>query len=65
MRKKISPLGRVLRLQNDERGSQLVELAIALPVMIVLLGSVAEFGRFFYMYTTLTNAVRGGAPYPK
>ena len=44
-----------------EEGMQIVELAIALPVMLMLLGSVAEFGRFFYTYTTLTNAVRGGA----
>ena len=44
-----------------ENGTQLVELAIVTPVMLILLGGLAEFGRFFYTYTTLTNAVRGGA----
>lgn len=44
-----------------ERGTQLVELAITLPIMLVLLGAATEFGRFFYSYTTLTNAVRAGA----
>lgn len=51
----------IRRFVSDERGTQLLELAIALPVMLMLLGSVAEFGRFFYTYTTLTNAVRAGA----
>ena len=61
MRRKVSTLGRIRRFGNEERGTQLVELAIALPLMLVLFGGVAEFGRFFYTYTTLTNAVRGGA----
>jgi hypothetical protein len=49
------------RFARRERGSQLVELAITLPVILVLMGATAEFGRFFYTYTTLTNAVRSGA----
>jgi hypothetical protein len=32
-----------------------------MPVMLLLLGAAVEFGRFFYTYTTLTNAVRAGA----
>jgi hypothetical protein len=51
----------IRRFLRDDQGSQILELAIALPVMLMLLGSVAEFGRFFYTYTTLTNAVRAGA----
>ena len=52
---------RFFRFFRRQDGTQIVELAIALPVMLMLLGSVAEFGRFFYTYTTLTNAVRAGA----
>lgn len=52
---------RLFRFLRRQDGTQLLELAIALPVMLMLLGSVAEFGRFFYTYTTLTNAVRAGA----
>jgi hypothetical protein len=39
----------------------MVEFAIALPVMLMMLAGLAEFGRFFYTYTTLTSAVRAGA----
>ena len=51
----------VRRFLRREHGTQLVELAIALPLMLVLLGGIAEFGRLFYTYSTLTNAVRAGA----
>ena len=61
MRRKIKALERVRRFIKEDRGTQILELAIALPVMLMLLGAVSEFGRFFYTYTTLTNAVRGGA----
>ena len=53
-----SLLGRFARC---ERGTQLVELAIVLPVMLALFGATAEFGRFFYTYTTLSKATRSGA----
>jgi Flp pilus assembly protein TadG len=50
-------------LARDERGTQLVELAIVLPVLILMLGAAAEFGRFFYTYQTLAKATRAGARY--
>jgi Flp pilus assembly protein TadG len=52
---------RLRRFARRERGSQLVEIAITLPIIVMLLGAGAEFGRFFYTYTTLTNAARQGA----
>ena len=61
MRKPIKKFKWVRRFLGDEKGTQILELAIAMPVMLLLLASVAEFGRFFYQYTTLTNAVRAGA----
>jgi hypothetical protein len=51
----------VLRFLRREHGTQLVELALALPMMLMLLGGIAEFGRLFYTYSTLTNGVRAGA----
>ena len=48
---------------RDERGTQFVELAIVLPIMILLFAAVAEFGRYFYEYTTLAKATRVGARY--
>ena len=61
MRKRPIKFPRLCRFLRREEGIQIVELAIALPVMLMLMGSVAEFARFFYTYTTLTNAVRAGA----
>jgi hypothetical protein len=52
---------RVTRFCKQERGTQLVELAIVMPLFIVLMASAAEFGRFFYTYSALNNAVRAGA----
>ena len=48
---------------RDERGTQLVELALVVPVLLLLLGATAEFGRFMYTYSTLAKATRAGARY--
>jgi Flp pilus assembly protein TadG len=55
---------RILRaMARDERGTQLVELAIVVPLLLMLVGAVAEFGRFFHTYSTLSKATRAGARY--
>lgn len=46
---------------DDRRGSQFVEFAIVVPVMVLMLAAGTEFARFFYYYSTLDNAVRAGA----
>jgi len=51
------------RFIRDEQGLQLVEAAIVIPIFVLLFAATAEFGRFFYEYTTLAKAVRGGARY--
>ena len=51
------------RLRRDESGIQLVEAAIVVPIFLVLFAATAEFGRYFYEYTTLAKAARGGARY--
>jgi len=45
-------------VRRDERGVQLVELAIVIPIIVLLLAAVAEFGRYFYEYTTLAKGAR-------
>lgn len=52
---------KAIQFMRGERGTQLVELAIVLPIMLMLMGAIAEFGRFFHTYSTLTSAVRAGA----
>jgi Flp pilus assembly protein TadG len=52
---------KIRSFKRDERGLQLVELAIVLPVLIVLFAGVAEFGRYFQTYTTLAKGSRVAA----
>ncbi len=44
-------------------GTALVELAIALPVLVVLVIGTADFARVFYYTIELENAARAGAQY--
>lgn len=46
------------RWWRDERGVQLLETAIVLPIFLILLAVAAEFGRYFYVYSTLSRATR-------
>ena len=48
---------------HRQRGIAIVEMVIALPVILLLMLLVAEFGRVFYQYSTLNKAVRDGARY--
>lgn len=41
----------------------MVELALALPVLILLLLVAADFGRLFYVWIAVNNAARAGAQY--
>jgi hypothetical protein len=38
-------------------------MAIVIPILIMLFAAVAEFGRYFYEYTTLAKGARVGARY--
>ena len=51
------------RFRRDERGTQLVEAAIVVPIFLILFAATAEFGRYFYEYTTLAKAAQAGARY--
>ena len=57
---------RLLRLQSftrDESGLQLVEVTIVIPIFLILFAATAEFGLYFYEYTTLAKAARVGSRY--
>ena len=45
---------------HPHRGTTLVEFALILPVFVLILGSILEFGWFFYEHTMLVQAVRAG-----
>ena len=52
---------RPARFARDERGTQLVELAISLPILLMLFAATAEFGRYMHTYVTLAKATRSAA----
>ncbi|HSB29761.1 MAG TPA: TadE family protein [Pyrinomonadaceae bacterium] len=54
---------RLTKLVRNDAGVQLLELAIVLPIFVILFGATAEFGRYFYEYTTLAKGARAGARY--
>ena len=56
-------LRRLRLFRTCEAGTQLAELAVVLPMLLVLFGATAEFGRFFYTYNTLAKSTRAGARY--
>ena len=51
------------RTLASDAGSALVELAVALPLLVLMMVCVVDFGRVFYMGIALTNAARAGAQY--
>jgi Flp pilus assembly protein TadG len=50
-----------LKRRRNERGQTFVEFALALPILIVLLFGIIQFGIAFHSYITLTDATRAGA----
>jgi Flp pilus assembly protein TadG len=51
------------RFWKSTRGTALAEAAIVLPVLVLMLGAAAEFGRFMYYYNTLDKATVVSARY--
>jgi Flp pilus assembly protein TadG len=47
--------------RKKERGQATVELALVLPVLLLILFGIMEFGRVFSAYLVITNAAREGA----
>lgn len=46
---------------SRERGAAAVEMAIVLPLLVLVLGGIIDFGRYFFSQVVLTNAAREGA----
>lgn len=49
--------------KSGERGSTLVEFAIALTIFLTAMFAVMEFGRALWVHNALTDAARRGARY--
>jgi Flp pilus assembly protein TadG len=48
-------------IKTNEQGQTMVEMAIVLPVLLVILIGIVQFGIAFNNYLTLTDAARAGA----
>ena len=48
---------------RQERGANLVEMALVLPLLALFLVAILDFGRAFNNYIIVTNAAREGARY--
>ena len=46
---------------RSQRGQAVLELAIQIPLLMVILAGGVQFARVFYTYHTLEKALRGGA----
>lgn len=52
-----------LRTLGPQSGQSLIELAFALPVLLLLAVGVIEMGRYAYIAVLVGNAARAGAGY--
>lgn len=46
---------------TSERGAELIEFAIVVPLLILMLAAIFDFGMMFRTYEAVTNAAREGA----
>ena len=49
------------RQTRRERAAAAVEMAIVLPLLLLIVGGIIDFGRFFYTQNIVVNAAREGA----
>lgn len=63
MGKRVRVKSVVRRFAGREDGTQMIEFAIVLPIMLLLFAGATEIGRMFHTYTTLAKATRAGARY--
>ena len=50
-----------LDIKKNEKGASAVEFALILPILVLLIFGIVEFGLAFNNYITITHAAREGA----
>lgn len=50
-----------MKLFKNEKGQSLVEFALVIPLLLLIVMAIIEFGLMFNAYITITNASREGA----
>jgi Flp pilus assembly protein TadG len=61
LRKRLLGKGGVRAAGSRQRGIALMEFAVTLPLFLVLLLGMMEYGYYFYVAVSATNAAREGA----
>lgn len=46
---------------RSERGAELIEFAVVMPILLLLIAGIIDFGMMFRTYEAVTNAAREGA----
>ena len=56
-------LNRLIRQKrkDGERGQSLAECALLVPIFLILVFAIVDFGMGFHAYITITNSAREGA----
>ena len=49
------------RRRRSDSGAELIELAIVLPILLIVVAGIVDFGFLFRRYEAITNAAREGA----
>ncbi len=49
------------RRRSPETGAEIIELALVLPILLLVIGGIMDFGFLFLRYEVVTNAAREGA----
>ena len=57
----MDPLKRARRIRKDDAGVELVELAIVMPILVLLLIGIVDFAFLFQRWEVVTNSAREGA----
>lgn len=52
---------RVLRRGHSNRGAELIELALVLPILLLMFAGIVDFALMFQRYLVVSNAAREGA----
>ncbi len=52
---------KILKIFQDTKGQSMVETALILPIILLILFGIIEFGRIFNAYIIIGNASREGA----
>ncbi len=57
----VSARSDVVAVRRSERGAELIEMAFTLPLLLLVVVGIIDFGFLFQRYQAVTNAAREGA----